>query len=109
MAKKKKSSKPGAGKPRSAPRGMYLTAGISHRNGKYHKVQIDSFLDITRIGHNVARAVREYLRSVPMLPHVPAWSVTVWPMWHPTSKAVKKPKQAGLDEAAADLGMDDAG
>ena len=103
-AKKKKASAP-ARKPRTAPRGMYLSVHCSDRNGLNQHVRISSFNDITALGHEIARAVRGYLRSVPMLPHVPAYSLTVWPRWTPTSSAPVR-KAAGDDVSLTSEGED---
>ncbi len=103
MAKKAKKKPATARKPRPVPRGMYLTVHLIARGGLDEQVRINSFLDITRLGHKVAGAVREYLRNVPMLPHVPAWSLSVWPGWTQTSLVAKKEKEPDGAQRASDL------
>lgn len=101
MPAKKKSKTVPARKPRPAPRGMYLTVHVTDRAGCNKNVRISSFHDITALGHEVARAVRGYLRTVPMLPHVPAYSLTVWPHWTPTSSApARKAEHDGIPHTA---------
>lgn len=101
-AKRKKPSNP---RP-APPRGMYLTVhvgagGYNPEDELHLDARIESFADITRVGHRVARAVREYLKRVPMTSHVRSWSLTVYPEWHET--AAPKPKQPDGAQRAADL------
>jgi len=108
MAKKSKKKPAAARKPRPAARGMYLTVALSAPGLSTRSVRINSFLDITRLGHQVAGAVREYLRSVPMYPHVRAWSFTVLPRWTQTSLVAKKEKPDKEQSSVFDTEMYDA-
>ncbi len=96
-AKKKKKSR-SASKPREPrpPKGMYLQVEITDNRALNHSRVITGFPDIVSIGHDVARAVREFIRSAPMLPFVRAYTVTVWPRWHGQAKP---PRSAPETEA----------
>lgn len=81
---------------RAAPRGMYLRVSIDDNNGLRKQLTLTSFRDVVSVGLDVARQVRQYIRGVPMLPHVTAYSLHVWPHWVQT--APQKPrKNAELD------------
>src|SRR5258707_14374858 len=103
MATKKKKAKASARKPRTAPRGMFLTVHCTDRAGLDESVRINSFNDITALGHTIARNVRAYLRAVPMLPHVPAYSLTVWPRRTATAASPSPKDQADELEHTSDL------
>src|SRR6266852_604204 len=108
MAKKKKKAK-SPRTPRTAPRGMYLSVHCMDRGDLDETVRISSFNDITALGHKIARAVRSYLRTVPMLPHVPAYSLQVWPRWTPTSSAPARKAQSADHDGRLDLDDGDGG
>lgn len=109
MTAKKKKAKASARKPKSAPRGMYLTVQIDG-TGDFHKeVRVESFAHITQLGHDVAREVRAYLRSVPMLPHVPYWRISVWPRWTPTGAAPARKSKSEDSGDTLDLEDNDGG
>jgi hypothetical protein len=106
MASKKKKKATSPRKPRTAPRGMFLTVRCTDRAGLDESVRINSFNDITSLGHTIARNVRAYLRSVPMLPHVPAYSLTVWPRWTATSAAPARKDESADRDGTVDLEVD---
>ncbi len=82
-AKKKKKSRSASKRrePRT-PKGMYLDVSISDSNEFHEDLTIRGFPDIVSVGHRVARAVREYIRGVPMLPHVRPYTLTVFAHWN---------------------------
>ncbi len=105
---KKKKKRPSRGGSRTAPtpKGMYLKVLISDRNELELERVIRGFPDIVSIGHEVARAVREYVRRVPMLPFVRAWNLTVWPEWVGEAKPPRSAREAdagGVGEPVSDL------
>ncbi len=46
-----------------------------------NQVTVKSFRDIVAIGHKVARAVRDWLRQVPMTPHVKQKNFYISAVW----------------------------
>lgn len=99
---KKKKQAARARKPE--PRGMYLEVDVfTNKYDPDHEpdepVRIESFQDIVRIGHRVAREVREYLRRVPMMPHVPSWHLSISASWQQTAapRQVAEPAQRASD------------
>ncbi len=109
MAKKAKKHATSARKPRPAARGMYLTVHVMPKGAKDESVRVTSFRDITALGHRIAGIVREYLRSIPMLPHVPSWGLSIYPHWTPTSSAPARKSEPGDDSGVPGLDDDDGG
>lgn len=70
---------------RTPERGMYLEVVITDRNGLELPVRVESFRDITSVGHKVAAQVRAYLRTVPLSPHAGYYSLDVSPRWVETA------------------------
>ncbi len=102
---KKNKKRPRRGGSRTAPRpkGMYLQLEVEANNRPNDSAVISEFPDIVRIGHSIARAVREYLRSVPMLPHVPPYRLTMWPRWHGTAKPRRSAPETGSAKAGSEV------
>lgn len=81
---------------RAPKRGMYLEVVLTDRNGFEKQVRVESFRDITTVGHKVAAQVRLYLRTIPLSPKLPSYSLQVYPHWIET--AAPPVRQGGAGE-----------
>jgi len=101
-SKTKRGHKRAASKPVRAPkRGMYLEVVVTDNNGFELPVRVESFRDITTVGHRVAAQVRQYVRGVPLSPHTGSYSVRVFPRWIETAPAPGRKSATGTLEVDA--------
>jgi len=67
--------------------------GVSASEGK---VSIKGFHQITQLGHLMARAVREHVRSYQLTPHASSRSWRIYMQWHGAAPPPRKVRPAGL-------------
>jgi hypothetical protein len=65
------------------------------------QVTVASFRDIVRIGNDVARGVRDWLRQVPMTPHAKMRSFTISAEWVEDEKRVPANDSAAAERKPA--------
>ncbi len=105
---KKKKNRPRRSGRRTAPtpKGMYLRVDMHDNDELHEELIIRGFQDIVSVGHTVARAVREFIRGVPMTRNPRSYTFMVYPEWVGEAKLPRSAREAdagGVGEPVSDL------